>query len=79
MCSVCRKKKPKSALWRIALGPRGAAWDPGGKADGRGLYVCRQEECVRSLARRKNCQKLVGAEALQRICDKMLGELDRHE
>lgn len=78
MCCVCRERKPKSMLWRIAIGPGGAAWDPGGKADGRGLYVCRDSACVKQLARRKNCQKLVGAQTLLEICGQLMRETEDH-
>lgn len=74
MCSACREKKPKSALWRIAVRADGSAWDKDGRAEGRGMYVCRSEECVRRLARRRNCQKQVGQQRLQEICTQILQE-----
>ena len=40
-CVACGDKKPKAELVRIALSPEGrVAFDPTGKAPGRGAYVC---------------------------------------
>jgi uncharacterized protein len=40
-CVVCREVKPKPELNRLVIGPDGRlAHDAGGKAPGRGTYVC---------------------------------------
>ncbi len=49
----CRRKAPKSELLRIAADKNG--WvraDPGGKLGGRGAYVCRRIECLKSARKR---------------------------
>lgn len=38
--------RPKNQMTRIALTKNGAFLDPTGKADGRGVYVCRDIQCV---------------------------------
>ena len=72
MCCACRKKKPKSALWRIVLGPDGAFYDPTGKADGRGLYVCRDEACLDRMAHCRNSLKQTGAKNVPAVCAELL-------
>lgn len=55
MCIVCRQHKEKSALIRIVKQKSGElSLDPGGKAPGRGAYVCAEEECIK-LAQKKSC------------------------
>ena len=46
-CVQCGAVREKSALLRIA-GKPGIGWmpDPGGKMPGRGIYLCRDGECV---------------------------------
>lgn len=76
MCCACREKKPKSALWRIAVGPQGAFYDPGGKADGRGLYVCRSAECLNKLRHRRGRRS--GVPNLQDVLTQLLEDPDCH-
>ena len=48
MCVVCGQKRPKRELIRIVHAPDGSlVVDPKGKQPGRGVYVCRQQECWR--------------------------------
>lgn len=45
-CVVCRKKKDKRELTRIARAPdEGVAVDPTGKRNGRGAYLCSDSAC----------------------------------
>ena len=63
MCLGCREMQPKKELLRIVRSPEGAiAFDPVGKAPGRGAYVCKKSEClkkarkIRALERQLECQ-----------------------
>lgn len=49
-CSVCRLKTVKSDLTRVAMFPaeKRLELDPSGLLGGRGLYVCKSQECVRN-------------------------------
>ena len=52
-CIVCRAKRPKTELLRIVFAPEGLVMvDPGGKAAGRGAYVCRRPEHAAEAAAR---------------------------
>ena len=40
-CVTCGSKRPKAELLRVARSPQGVvSLDPGGKAPGRGAYIC---------------------------------------
>jgi predicted RNA-binding protein YlxR (DUF448 family) len=44
---VCRGVREKRDLLRVVRSPSGeVAYDPSGKMNGRGAYVCRSAECV---------------------------------
>ena len=46
-CIGCREVKNKRALIRVVRTPQGQVIvDPTGKANGRGVYICRQMECL---------------------------------
>lgn len=49
-CIVCRSKKDKRKLTRIVRRKGSLLIDPGGKADGRGAYLCGQPACWESAA-----------------------------
>lgn len=51
-CVGCRERAPKAELLRIARTPAGVRVDPTGAAPGRGSYVHRDAECVRSALRK---------------------------
>lgn len=48
-CVGCLKMRPKSDLIRVVRTPSAQkiAIDMSGKKDGRGTYVCKDEECIR--------------------------------
>jgi hypothetical protein len=52
-CLGCRRIRPKGTLVRLVRSPSGAvAVDAGGRAHGRGAYVCPEAACLeRALAR----------------------------
>ncbi len=53
-CIGCRNVRPKNTMIRIIKDKNGqVSPDPGGKADGRGAYVCRQTECFEKLKKTK--------------------------
>ncbi len=61
-CQGCREMFPKKELLRVVRSPEGAiAFDPVGKAPGRGAYICPKAECFakarksRALERQLEC------------------------
>lgn len=52
-CVGCGEESPKRELIRIIRTPEGEVrYDPTGKANGRGAYLCRRSDCV-ALAKKK--------------------------
>jgi uncharacterized protein len=57
-CVVCRSTAAKRTLHRIVRSPDGrVAYDPTGKADGRGAYLCGQLVCLDTAVRRRSIQR----------------------
>jgi len=57
-CVVCRSTTAKRTLHRIVRSPAGTvAYDPTGKAAGRGAYLCGQATCLEQAVRRRSIQR----------------------
>jgi predicted RNA-binding protein YlxR (DUF448 family) len=57
-CVVCRTSAAKRTLHRIVRSPAGTvAYDPTGKAAGRGAYLCGQPSCLDMAVRRRSLQR----------------------
>jgi uncharacterized protein len=57
-CVVCRSTTTKRTLHRIVRSPAGTvAYDPTGKAPGRGAYLCGQPACLDMAVRRGSVQR----------------------
>lgn len=53
-CVGCRQTKPKKELIRIVLSPEGELFiDLKGKANGRGTYICYNNECFTEALKKK--------------------------
>ena len=57
-CIVCRNVKHKSELLRVVKTADNFSLDLTGKQDGRGAYVCKSQDCVASLVKRRNLDKV---------------------
>ena len=58
MCIACREMKPKKELIRVVRPPGGAVViDTGGKASGRGAYLCKKLECISVAKKRRMIEK----------------------
>ncbi len=60
MCVSCREMKPKAELIRIVNSLEGVKVDLTGKMNGRGVYLCKSEECVRKALKNKGFVKQNG-------------------
>lgn len=69
-CIACRESKPQDELIRFVLNGQDPVPDITGKAEGRGFYLCRSEECVRTAVKRK---------AFNRVCRRNLDEKEINE
>ena len=79
-CLICRTKKEKSQLIRISLDPDGnivvgvAPKEKRGKVlnTGRGVYVCRKEQCINKITKSVGKSRRKQAYALSRSFRQMI-------
>ena len=58
MCISCREMKDKKELLRIVKDKENNIFiDPTGKKNGRGAYICKNEECLNKLIKQKTLNK----------------------
>jgi len=57
-CVGCQNMFPKKELVRVVLTPESTIdIDPTGKRNGRGAYLCNNEECLRQARKRKSLER----------------------
>ena len=52
-CIACRKVQDKREMYRIVKSGDKISLDKTGKANGRGAYICKDEECFKKLKKGK--------------------------
>ncbi|MBO5514336.1 MAG: YlxR family protein [Mogibacterium sp.] len=52
-CVACRESKPQEELMRFTLSEGHLSADIQTKADGRGYYLCRKDDCINTAIKRK--------------------------
>lgn len=57
-CVCCRQSFPKKELLRIVKSGENIFLDTTGKANGRGAYICTNQECVQKLKKQKMLNKV---------------------
>ncbi|MBR6594416.1 MAG: YlxR family protein [Clostridia bacterium] len=57
-CIGCQQMLPKKELVRIVKNGDGISIDPTGKADGRGAYICRGGDCLKTAVKSKRLEKV---------------------
>lgn len=71
-CVGCRKEEGKRGLLRIVRSPEGNVHvDRGGKAPGRGAYLCRDLECLKAARRRDALSRALRVKVPEQIYDEM--------
>ena len=53
MCIACGEMKPKKELFRIVQNEDGICFDPSGRRNGRGAYICPTEACLELAFKKK--------------------------
>ena len=72
-CLGCRKTSDKGDLLRIVRTPEGQVMaDPTGKANGRGAYVCPNEECIRKVLKSGALSRSLKCRIPETIGDQLL-------
>ena len=76
MCVGCREMKPKKELLRVVRSPKGnVAFDPVGKAPGRGAYVCRSVECLNKAIKIKALERQLECTLSEEVKERLAGEI----
>jgi len=74
-CIGCRESKPKKEMIRIACFEGALSVDVTGRAKGRGVYVCRDHECLDKLRKKgaikRNFKMNFDDEVLDRIYEEL--------
>ncbi len=74
MCLGCQEMKPKKELLRIVKTPEGVLeFDSTSKKNGRGAYICSQQDCLTKALKFKRVEKNFGI----KLTDETLSELER--
>ena len=73
-CIACNSKKDKKELIRVVLNKEGKLFvDNTGKAEGRGIYICDNEECLEKFRKNKKIEKAFGISISDELCDCIRG------
>lgn len=78
ICIACRTMQDKRNLTRIVKDKEGNIFiDETGKKNGRGAYVCKNEECLNKLLKQKSLNKAfktnVNDEIYQKLKEEIVG------
>lgn len=68
MCVVCRQMFDKADLIRVVKTPTGEILiDKTGRLNGRGAYVCKNEECINNAKKRKSFERAFEIKAIDEV------------
>lgn len=68
-CICCKENKPKKELIRIVKNEKGINVDFTGKVNGRGAYICNNQECFDKLKKSKALNRVFKAEIDSTVYD----------
>ena len=73
---ACRTSRPKQELLRIVRSPLGVVTaDPGGRANGRGAYVCRDHDCITNAINRGTLSRALEVPVPPELREELLGSV----
>lgn len=82
-CIGCMESKPKEELIRIAWYEGCLSLDPTGKAKGRGVYICKSQDCLRKAVKKgafaRSLHENPGSDQIQRVAGQLEAELSRQQ
>ena len=80
MCVGCREMKPKRELLRVVRSPEGEiSIDVTGRKPGRGAYVCRSAECLRTAIKQKQLERAFACALDEGVRESLLQEMEKAE
>lgn len=72
-CVGCGEESPKRALMRVIRTPEGEVrYDPTGRANGRGAYICSCSECVMKARKKKALSRALKTEVSEDVYETLL-------
>lgn len=76
-CMGCRERKPKKELIRVVRGTDGnVSLDFGGKAPGRGAYLCPNPECLQKAMKSKSLDRSLEVTIPQEVYARLQKEME---
>ena len=78
-CVGCMTSRPKNELIRIAFYEGRLAFDPTGKAKGRGVYLCPDRECMEKARKRRSLQRSFESEIQPEDLNRVFQEIADYE
>lgn len=76
-CMVCGDKSGKREMNRIVRNKEGEIfYDPSGKANGRGAYICSQPECIGSILKKNALNRAFQMEVPEEIKLKIVDDIN---
>ena len=80
MCVGCREMKSKQELIRIVKTPENEiVFDPTGKKNGRGAYICKKAECLQKAEKINALSHAFGGNVDKEIYARLKGEQESLE
>ena len=75
-CIACRESRPQDELMRFTFDGKEVKADSGSRNDGRGFYLCRNEECLETAIKRKAfnraCRQNIDTEEIRKVIGQAL-------
>lgn len=79
-CVGCMESRPKMEMIRIVAAPEGdVIIDPTGKANGRGIYLCPNEDCFKAARKKKAVGRGLQVDITEQQLDRLFEELKSYE
>ncbi|MBQ2829587.1 MAG: YlxR family protein [Oscillospiraceae bacterium] len=79
-CLGCRQMRDKKSLIRVVKSPEGViSLDFGGKANGRGAYVCPSSECLKRARKSRALERAFSAQIEEGIYDALEREMEARD
>jgi predicted RNA-binding protein YlxR (DUF448 family) len=82
-CVCCKTVRDKGELLRVvSLADGSIVYDPTGKAPGRGSYLCRNEECIKTELKKaarlsKGLRRAISDEEIKALAQEMLAAAEQ--
>ncbi|NVF10954.1 YlxR family protein [Anaerococcus sp. AGMB00486] len=72
-CIICGENKDKNELIRIVKNKEeGIILDPTGKKNGRGAYICKDENCINEAKKKRKLEKVFKTEISDNLYEEII-------